>query len=118
MLDPVILQDQFTYERVMIEGWLARHQQHSPMTGLPLPQPIVMIPNAALREAIIEHLGSEAGKKKKNSSEESIKEALDKAEERLTKEGKTLSPATVALKEGGGAAAGKTSLLASRSRLL
>lgn len=52
MVDPVLTQDGFTYERTSIETWLRSHHK-SPMTNLPLAS-TVLIANIALRQAIEE----------------------------------------------------------------
>lgn len=52
MVDPVLTQDGFTYERTSIETWLHSHHK-SPMTNLPLTSR-ALIANIALRQAIEE----------------------------------------------------------------
>ena len=51
MEDPVMAADGFSYARSAIEGWLARGNGSSPMTGAPLPHH-QLTPNLAVRSAV------------------------------------------------------------------
>lgn len=118
MQDPVLLQDTFTYERQMIEAWLARGYDHSPMTGRTIPHPIIIISNTALKNAILDYSGGGSSSSASAASDpisnnnkdlqenkEMIDQALDKAEERLKAQGgKTPSPraTTAAARSGSG----------------
>ncbi len=53
MLDPVFLADGHTYDRTAIETWL-RRDKTSPMTGLPLDDHSIVIPNHLIRNMINE----------------------------------------------------------------
>ena len=55
--DPVVAGDGMTYEREAIEEWIERETIKgkwpvSPMTGAPLPRPLVLVPNTALRQCL------------------------------------------------------------------
>lgn len=59
MADPVMAGDCHTYERVAIEAWIQKATEKklpicSPVTGLVLPRPIVLLPNVTMRKAIEE----------------------------------------------------------------
>lgn len=51
MLDPVIAQDGFTYERKAIQMWFDNGNDTSPMTNEPLPS-LVLIPNNNLKSQV------------------------------------------------------------------
>lgn len=60
MRDPVItLADGHSYERSAIEGWLREGIRVSPTTGLDLKN-MKLVPNRALRDAILEWVGEHA----------------------------------------------------------
>lgn len=50
--DPVLLQSGQTYERSAIQRWLSEGGSICPVTGIELPQPVVLSSNVALRQAI------------------------------------------------------------------
>lgn len=50
--DPVLLQTGQTYERSVIQRWLAEGGSICPITGVELPKPVILTPNVALRQAI------------------------------------------------------------------
>ena len=51
MVDPVIAWDGYTYERVSVARWLAKHST-SPMTGAPMPD-FTLRPNQSMRSQMI-----------------------------------------------------------------
>jgi hypothetical protein len=51
MVDPVIAWDGYTYERVSVARWLAKHST-SPMTGAPMPD-FTLRPNHSMRSQMI-----------------------------------------------------------------
>lgn len=50
--DPVLLQTGQTYERSVIQRWLAEGGSICPITGVELPKPVILTANVALRQAI------------------------------------------------------------------
>ena len=51
MVDPVIAWDGYTYERVSVARWLAKHST-SPMTGAPMPD-FTLRPNHSMRSQMM-----------------------------------------------------------------
>ena len=70
MLDPVIMSDGFSYERIEAEDWLSRGNTTSPLTNKTLTS-TQLIPNVTLRQSIEEFHNTKAKKKneKKNENE-------------------------------------------------
>jgi hypothetical protein len=60
MRDPVMCADGHTYERVAITEWV-KHKATSPLTNQPLDQPVMLIPNYALRGLIMSFVESRGG---------------------------------------------------------
>ena len=54
MIEPVVCADGHTYEKAAIENWLGRGRTTSPLTNAELPRPHTLLPNYALRSAIVE----------------------------------------------------------------